>query len=55
MSDGVSSLTHTLVDNGRLHELLEAEHLLNKLNALGVDSWDGYARARRDMEEDSPS
>ena len=39
----------TGVDNDRLEELLEAERFLNKLEAWGVNNWEGYGLARREM------
>lgn len=51
MSDGMGGAapTDTWIDNDRLEDLLEAERFLNKLEAWGVNNWEGYGLARREM------
>lgn len=51
MSDGMGGAapTHTSIDYDRLEELLQAERFLDKLEAWGVDNWEGYGLARREM------
>ena len=51
MSDGMGGAapTDVMIDKDRLEELLEAERFLNKLENWGVNNWEGYGLARREL------
>lgn len=51
MSDSTEDVPQSWlrIEYDRLDELLEAERFLNKLEAWGVNNWEGYGLARREM------
>ncbi len=42
-----------IISPARLKELTEAESILEKLRAFGVDNWEGYGDAMAEWEEEN--